>query len=119
LRPERGAQRISLPPFDPGISGLPLRRLIEHRLVEIGRDDAYGRGQARRHRARQHTGSRRGLKHILRRGVSDAFGEIARVGFENQRNKESFVEFRNRSGEQLIGRRHRSALPKGSGTRSS
>jgi hypothetical protein len=42
VRRKRQRQRVGLPPFDPPIAGLPLRRLIEHRLIEIGRNDACG-----------------------------------------------------------------------------
>src|SRR5260370_16208721 len=53
---ERQSERIGLSPCDPAIMRAPLR-MIEHRLIEIGRYDARLRGKPRCHRSRQDTGS--------------------------------------------------------------
>src|SRR5262249_60770952 len=74
-----------------GGAGRPLRGGSVDGVIGVGGEDARRGGKARRLRARQHAGSRRSLQHIARRAIGDALGEIARIGFKNQRNEVSFV----------------------------
>src|SRR5947209_2216070 len=60
LRLERQLQSVGLSPFDASIARLRLGA-IEHRLIEIGCDDAGLRGKTRHERAGQNAGSCGGL----------------------------------------------------------
>ena len=96
---KRQSQRVGLLPPDAIRPGLLRRGLIEHRLIEIGRHDASALGKARSDGARKDAGAGSRLQQVLRLGAGDPVGEIARVGFEDQRDEEPLVKRGNRPRE--------------------
>src|SRR5262249_16873580 len=109
---ERQSERIGLSPRDPAIMRL-LLRMIEHRLIEVGGHDARLRRKPRCDRSRQDTGSRGRFQDLPRFNPRQPLGEVARVRLEDERNQEPFVGFRDRSREELVGRRHAAAPSNG------
>ena len=106
---ERQSQRIRLPPGDPALARLSRHGAIQHRLVEIGRHDARGRRKLRCDGSCEDAGSGRRLKDILRSNPGQPLGQVAGIRFEDEGYQEPIVDFRDRSRENLVGRRHGAA----------
>ena len=70
-------------------------------MIEIGRHDASALGKARSDGARKDAGAGSRLQQVLRLGAGDPVGEIARVGFEDQRDEEPLVKRGNRPANSL------------------
>ena len=66
-------------------------------------------GSSRQHRPCHDTGSCGCFQHIPRLCLCQPLGEIARIGFEDQRHQKPVVRFPGRACEQLVGRHHRIA----------
>ncbi len=107
---ERQRHGIGLSPRDPTIMRLPRLRMIEHRRIEIGGDDARVGRKPRCDRACKNSGSGGRLQHVARAGLGQSLGEVARIGLEDEGNQEPIVDFRDRSREQLVRRHHRGLL---------
>ena len=101
--PKGKLHRVCLPPLhrtpDAGRD-----RLIDHRLIQIGGDDRDAFGQRGRQGSRHHAGAGGDLEHAPQRPRSQATREVIGVRLENHRHQMRFVELRNRSGEDFVGR---------------
>jgi hypothetical protein len=102
---ERQGERVRLPPGDPPIIGLPRRRMIQHGLVEVGRQDPRARGKHHGKRAGQHAGAGGGFQDIVRLDRGHPRREVARIRLEDERNQEAVVDFRDRSREHPVASR--------------
>ncbi len=103
---ERQGQSVGLFPRNPAVGRLAPFGMIKHRLVEIGNRHACLCRKGRCKRARHHAGSRRRLQHGARIGFCQPRGEIARVGFKNERDHKALVHFGDRSRENFVDHRH-------------
>ena len=103
---KRQRQGIRLPPRDPGVGRLLRCGVVDHRLVEVGRDIARARWQSWRQGPGDNPTARGGFQNGARRQGRDASRHIHRVRLEDQRNHIAVVVFRNRAGEHLVSFQH-------------
>ena len=72
--------RVGLTPCNARVGALPGRGVVDHRLVEIGRDVARVAAEQRRKRARHDAGARRDLQDGERREGGDPPRDPSRAG---------------------------------------
>ena len=75
---------------------------VQHRLIEVGRDDRRAVRQRRCKAAGDHAGAGGDLEHPRRRSCRQPTRQIVRIGLEDQRDEIGFIELRNRPCEQLV-----------------
>src|SRR5262249_39415475 len=78
------------------------RRVIDHRLIEVGRGDRNGFGKYPRHGAGDDPRAGRRLKQLLRAESADPCGQILGVGVEDEGAEVAVVERGYRTDEQLV-----------------
>ena len=76
--------------------------VVEHRLVQVGGDDARGCGDGVRQRPRQDAGSGGDLQHPIDGLTRHPRRQVGGVGLEDQRHEIGLVELRDRAGEFLV-----------------
>lgn len=102
---ERQLQRVRLPPCH-GASDGRRRGAIEHRLIQIGRDDIDMSGQCKRHRARDGAGARCRFQHARWSERRRARCKIFGVGRKEHRHEKPLVKLGNLTGELNVRARH-------------
>ena len=99
---ERQLHRVGLAPGD-GTRDRMLRRLIEHRLVQVRGDDRDRLRQRGGERARDDAGSGGDLEHILHVARREPQRKVGGVRLEEERDEMRLVDFGDGSGEDLVG----------------
>jgi hypothetical protein len=103
--------RIGLPPLH-GPAGSDPVGVVQHRLVQIPRDDSYVCWQEGSQLARHDAGASGDLEYARRRRCRHSAGQIRGVGFEDQGNQMSLVQLGYRAAEHRVAFRTRhDALP--------
>jgi hypothetical protein len=93
---KRQRLRIGLLPGDAARRDLR-GSVVDHRLVQIGRDDRDAARQRVQERARDNAGARGGLQNARRIESRQPLREVLGIGFKDQRAEVLVVERRNRS----------------------
>ena len=99
---ERQRLRIRLAPSNAVIPVLPCGGIIEHRLIEVGRDVTDIGGKLRRQCARHHAAAGCRFQHGFGRKCGSPSSNIPGVALEDQGNQIAVVVFRNRAREDLV-----------------